>query len=186
MDVCRASYQSTRPQGHSQQTWPRLGWARLSQGHFQVGCPPPSALSLDLPLAQRSKYPTTRGRSPGCRRAGCLPAGLWRSLHLPQGRLAQHTALPGLRTRAVTTSWVHSATVTFTGGCLLQSLSLLPATAEGPKPSGIFNWSLISSCLDRRPRQRRGTQLGFPTPLGTRNGVRLVTLRFNEQQQALR
>lgn len=148
--------------------------------------PPPSALSLDLPLAQRSKYPTTRGRSPGCRRAGCLPAGLWRSLHLPQGRLAQHTALPGLRTRAVTTSWVHSATVTFTGGCLLQSLSLLPATAEGPKPSGIFNWSLISSCLDRRPRQRRGTQLGFPTPLGTRNGVRLVTLRFNEQQQALR
>lgn len=101
----------------------QVGLGKTFSGPLPGRMPPPSALSLDLPLAQRSKYPTTRGRSPGCRRADRLRAGLWRSPHLPQGWLTQHTALPGLRTRAVTTSWVHSATVTFTGGCLLQSLA---------------------------------------------------------------
>lgn len=48
MDLCGASYQSTRPQGHSQQTRPRLGRTRLSQAtsgqNTSLSPPPPRPL----------------------------------------------------------------------------------------------------------------------------------------------
>lgn len=42
-------------------------------------------------------------------------------------------------------------------GVHLQPLIALAAPLMWPEPSGIFNWKLISSSLNRRPRQRRAT-----------------------------
>lgn len=43
------------------------------------------------------------------------------------------------------------------GGCALQPLPALAAPLLWRMPSGIFNWKLISSHLNKCPRQRRGT-----------------------------
>lgn len=117
--------------------------------------PPLPPLSPRLRLSSRSfwgKFWTGKGQSPGCGRLGSLPRAVWRYPSFRYLRVggAQHPPLPNPLGLA---SSVCGALPS--GGCVLQPLQMLTAPLLGPKPSAIFNWKLISSSLNRRPRQRQ-------------------------------
>lgn len=128
--------------------------------------PPPPPTPRPFSKSLWNKFWTGRGHSPGSGDpAGSVAFGGFLASRYQRVRVAQHTTLPESWARRPRLPVPGAAPA---GGCALQPLPALAASLVWWTPSGIFNWKLISSHLNRRPRQRRGThppaQPRPPTP----------------------